>query len=139
MIEALRVLPWSHEAQRRKNYGDPNSGYLVDCNRCRENTKREMREGVGCPYERPNPHARPWQPSNLDSMHSGEFTICPGYTTRLPEVIEVARARLHWSKGSLLTFCGGEQPSEMLNVCIEILEGSTNEASNWSMQNPVKK
>ena len=65
-------------------------------------------------------------------------SVCPGYTTRLPEVIEIARARLHWSKGAITAFCQG-QPRGALLAGIEILEGASNEAQLWAMENPVKK
>lgn len=67
-------------------------------------------------------------------MHPGYAdevpSACPGYTTKLPEVAEINRARLHWSKGALREFCGGK-PSELLLRGIEILEGSANEANCW--------
>lgn len=65
-------------------------------------------------------------------------TTCPGYTTRLPEVIETARARLHWSKGSLDQFVRGWATEHLIGA-IEILEGSSNEVQAWSMANPQKK
>ena len=65
-------------------------------------------------------------------------TVCPGYTTRLPEVIEAARARLHWSKGSLDHFVRG-YATEQLVIAIEIGESTSNEVQSWAMDNPVKK
>ncbi len=61
-------------------------------------------------------------------------TTCPGYTCNLPETIEIARARLHWSKNAhaLESFCGGPVSAGML-LGMEILEGASNELSNWQM------
>lgn len=72
-------------------------------------------------------------------MHSGEFTTCPGYTTKLPEVIEIARLRVHAKEGTLSLFMHGAEPTDVAVVGIEILAGATNEAQAWAMQNPEKK
>jgi hypothetical protein len=56
-------------------------------------------------------------------------TVCPGYTTKLPEVIEIARARLHWSKGNLPLFA--EDPLHPVAIGVEILESSSNECQSW--------
>ena len=58
---------------------------------------------------------------------------CPGYTTKLPEVIETAYARLHWSKGALGVALRGEQPHEHLLDAIVLLEGASNECENLRM------
>lgn len=68
----------------------------------------------------------------------GAPSVCPGYTTSLPEVIEIARGRLHWSKGSLGQFCRGQASDAML-VGIEILEGASNACQAWCIDNPQKK
>jgi len=65
-------------------------------------------------------------------------SVCPGYTTRLPEVIEIARAWFHHSKGAIAAFCNG-QPRGALLGGIEILDSATNECQAWAMDNPVKK
>jgi hypothetical protein len=56
--------------------------------------------------------------------------VCPGYTSQLPEVIEVARARLHWDKGHLVEFLGGP-PTEPMLLGIEILCGAVGELQMW--------
>lgn len=66
-------------------------------------------------------------------------TVCVGYTSKLPEVIETSRARLHWSKGSLSAFTQGEQPTESLVVAIEVLDVETSQMENWVVSNPKKE
>lgn len=87
----------------------------------------EVRQYMGCGYEPQAAYARPW-------MHRGYTdetpTTCPGYTTKLPEVIEINRARLHWKQGELRDHCGGE-PTEQIYRGIEILEGAANETMCW--------
>lgn len=102
-----------------------------------ERFDKPTRTAMGCGYERSiNPH--PWTPVALNVTWSGKQTTCPGYTTKLPEVIEIARARLHWKDGGgLRDFC--DEPTEQLRYGVETLNGSTNECQSWSIENPEKK
>ncbi len=84
----------------------------------------ETRQGMGCGYEPPVEHAITWRPPAFPSDET--ITTCAGYTVRLPEVIEAARARVHWTKGELESFVEG-RPHENLLIAIEILEGSAGE------------
>lgn len=93
----------------------------------------QNRQLAGCAYA-PAPARElvplvvPW--SGLG--YKGEApTVCPGYSTSLPVVIEAARARLSWSKGSLEAFCGGEPPTDALIAAIEICEGAIGEVLDW--------
>lgn len=88
--------------------------------------RREARQLLGCGYEQPLVELRgrpavpmPWSPADMPGEPP---TICPGYTTRLPEVVEVSRARLWFDKGDLRTFTRGEMPTEQLANAIEVLE-----------------
>lgn len=131
MIEGLRQLPWLQEQHRR----DP---HIIDfdCNRCKEMNGKEARQAMACGHETPLVNVRPpWSPANMGASHTGEYTLCPGYTTNLPEIVEVARGRLHWSKGSLPVYC---VPNELIVEGIEILEGSTNEMQEWALRPKAK-
>jgi hypothetical protein len=87
-------------------------------------TTVEQRQQMGCGYETAISGAEPWSPSNVFVLWPAddEPTVCPGYTTRLPEVLEAARARIHWQKGAIELACGGEPPSEQLVALVEQLE-----------------
>ncbi len=124
MIEGLRHLPWLQEQTRR----DPASvKHLSDCGNCMKNVDQQSRQLIGCGYEPPSEHASPW-------MHEGfegdRPSVCVGYSTTLPELIEISRARLHWGKGAITSFCKGE-PSDLLMRGIEILESAHNEMIGW--------
>lgn len=56
---------------------------------------------------------------------------CPGYVTRLPEVVEIARAKF-W-KDDLHSFCGGDLPTEALMLGIEVLQAAQNEFDSARM------
>jgi len=58
-------------------------------------------------------------------------TVCPGYTCKLPEVIEAARLRVHWSKGILDAVLGGEPASDILIDEIEILDDAVSHLERW--------
>lgn len=137
MIEGLRALPWKHETRRRKHPND----YLDDCSKCKKMQPLQTRQALGCGWEPRIAKPRPWSPAGLDgnSEWQPDLTTCPGYTTALPEVIEIARARVHWKEGGgLRDFCD-EPVTEQLRLGVEILEGASNECQGWAMSNPEKK
>ncbi len=74
-----------------------------------------------------------------DGRETTEPETCPGYTTGLPEVIEVARARFHWKQGGPRAIGIDDWQDHPLTIGIEILEGASNEAEHWRYENPVKK
>jgi hypothetical protein len=128
-VEGLRLLPWTQELNRRS------PGWLPNCEDCMRTRTQESRQMIGCGYEPPPPeNKRPylslWNGGSLPNYPGPKSTVCPGYSTNLPETIEAARARLHWSKGELSAFTRGE-PSEALVIGIEILEGAVNELQSW--------
>lgn len=90
---------------------------------------------IGCGYEPALASARPWTPpssSRLGYKHKLPV-LCAGYTTRLPEVLEVARAHANWERGSLQAFCGTEPPSETLVALVEILDIELAQVKRWMM------
>jgi hypothetical protein len=57
-------------------------------------------------------------------------TVCPGYSTSLHETIEIARGHIHWDKGSLTEFCGG-QPTDGMIRGVEIIDAAVSEFKSW--------
>jgi hypothetical protein len=98
------------------------------------NTNRQTRASLACGFEPPATDARAWLPpsSNGDVGFAGDpLTTCPGYTTNLPDVFEVLRARAHWSKGQLAMF--DPRPHEALLVAIEVLDNNVSQFERWKM------
>jgi len=100
---------------------------------------RIQRQSLACGFEPPPPpsvRVQAWDHPDREKRpgEDKEPPICPGYLCHLPEVIEIARAHLHWSKGSLHTFCRGEPVTERLNDGVEIFEGALNSLSSWLMK-----
>lgn len=91
------------------------------------------REFHGCGYLPPLPDGAVrltvWRhPGDTDSPSP---TTCVGYTTKLPEVREAARAHLHWTKGALLAV--DKDPHENLISAIEILHHTHNAVDAWEL------
>lgn len=104
-----------------------------------ELNSEENRQLAGCGFLPPPrdallPFVESWQGLGYSGSKQ---TVCPGYTTSLPETIEIARGRLHWSKGSLTEFCGSK-PTEAMMLGVEIVEGAINECQSWCMNNREK-
>ena len=94
------------------------------------------RQSLGCGYEPPNDrvHLQLWEPPDgRVGYRGGEPTVCPRYTTQLPEVREALIARAHWSTGNLAVACAPDLPSEDLLHAIVILEGGFSEVQRWAM------
>lgn len=127
------MLPWLHEAIARDR---TSRRHLGDCANCKETMSTETRRMMACGYEPTIDIARPWSPISLNAEWQGtEPTVCPGYTTSLPEVIEIGRARVHWDKGNLRDFCG-DDPTEHMLIGIEILDSHIGAMQRWAMKNP---
>jgi len=134
-VEGLRLFAWIQEANNRDLLGP-----MAKCETCMESLEEEQRQLAKCGYAPPLTDSRaPFAAAWGGLGYSGpKPTVCPGYSTSLPETIEILRARLHWSKGSLREFCGGK-PTDALMVGIEIAEGAENERQTWCAENRVKR
>ena len=59
----------------------------------------------------------PWQPDDRDAFDEEDgsaLTICAGYTTTLPDVIDIASNFHHWENGALDHVCPSGVPAPML-------------------------
>lgn len=109
--------------------------------------KKQTRQGMGCGWEPRDPKvpARPWSPSCLEDNHDWRCigkeqpdpTVCPGFSTSLPETIEIVRAHTHWSTGGGLRDFADE-PTEALKFGVEVVHGSVNECQRWAFDHPVR-
>ena len=98
-----------------------------------DQTPIEMRQLIGCGYlPRPAAHLLPMvRPFQGCGMRGDSPTTCPGYTSRLPEVIEVARVHRHWSKGNYdVASLGVDHP---LVMGLEILDSAANALESWTL------
>lgn len=101
---------------------------LSDCSTCMHTTTQTRRQEMGCGFEPPAPRplvVRPWRHR---AQTGPKATLCPGYTTRLPQVIETARMRFHWQNGAV------PRLSEPMQRAIEILDGAANELDAFKIK-----
>ncbi len=142
IVKGLRLLPWVQDSKRR----DPTFSPIADCENCLKNVNKQSRQSLGCAYEAPPASSIPvstWEHRGREYRH-GEHddkgipivNVCPGYLVSLPEVIDVARAHLHWDKSQLATYCRGEVSDEMF-YGVETLYGASGECQAWAMR-PAK-
>lgn len=145
VIAGLRLFPGIKEASRRDG---ASVAHLNDCKECMRTTPAEARRMMRCGYEDPPPPhldalAQGWTHPAIEppKIADGEAwpPVCVGYATKMPEVLEVVRARRHWDKGELASFCGDDSPSDDFLAAIEILDGSVKELELWAMQPPEKR
>ena len=99
------------------------------------NQPKLERQYRGCGHEpRLDDHVRltVWQPpsGNERAGYRGpEMTVCPGFTTRLPEVVETAMARRHWEHGNLASVGHTEESLD----AIVILDSQYSHLEAWLM------
>lgn len=90
---------------------------------------------MGCGFEpidlRPTGEggSRSWFQAPFDSGAS-EFRICPGYTTALPGIIQVARLVPHWRTQQLAEYVGESPPQPVYDACAE-LDAAINVWKSW--------
>lgn len=102
----------------------------LDCGYCQSTTTEPMRSLLGCGWLPASDDARPW-------VHPGdtrEYTTCAGYTTDLPEVIDIARLYRHWSKGAVDV----RSLPRPIEDGIELLDAATNSRDNWVTRDKSK-
>lgn len=82
--------------------------FLRGCDGCQVDLTVEDREVLACGLLPPVAGMRPWTPPDLSAIAHEEdgtpqppLTVCPGYTVRLPQVVEARRARVHAELGTL--------------------------------------
>lgn len=81
---------------------------------------------MSCGFE-PVGEGQPWGHSGCDPV-----SICPGFTTALPQVVEVFRAHHHWTNGELKSFAN--RPSEVLLAAVEILDRERSDLTAHQMK-----
>lgn len=97
----------------------------------------EQRQQIGCGFEPLVQLRSQWTPPSSRLGFEGidykgsDPTMCPGYTTSLPEVREVANAHGWRELGELRSFCGGK-PTEQLVEGVGILAREVVRYQNWA-------
>ena len=132
MIEGLRLLPWFQSAER----DEPNNvSHMKDCGDCMLTRTVAQRQDMACGYESPTEHGYAWRHRGFSCSVETQPTICPGYTTRLPEVSEVAEWFALWKHfGAAI----GPKPSAGLRRLALMLGAEVGALEGWRINNPKK-
>jgi hypothetical protein len=128
VIEGLRSAPFLYSALNGKE--SHNVSHLRDCTTCKATTSALERARIACGWL---PLAEGAMPVQFPGLQGDDgkpaLTVCPGYTTRLPQVREASEARLHWERGTLRQRVQAE-PTQVLLDALQICEGARNELSD---------
>jgi hypothetical protein len=106
---------------------------MTDCEKCMQAYTKPIRQGWACGYEPPAPEGAIVEAWSGLGYRGDRPTICPGYTTTLPETIEIARAWKWWVKGELAAYVDGAPVSHPLKMGIEIFDGAVGALERWLM------
>jgi hypothetical protein len=93
----------------------------------------QVRQGWGCGYEPAAADGAPVMPWSGLGYSGPPPTVCPGYTTSLPETLEIARAWRWWSKSQLGIFVDGAKVHDVLKLGIELFDGVVVGFDRWKM------
>jgi hypothetical protein len=105
------------QARRDQQIKDGIPPDFLDCDACLVTTTEQERACLGCGF-------LPKEGWLLGDRPFPEASVCPGYSTRIPEVYEAARA-LSWSKrGGLVPLYGVRKLPPAAVDAIDILEGA---------------
>ena len=96
------------------------TGDFLDCDACQTNFTLTERRCFGCGWLPPGEHIAGDRPYP-------EASVCPGYTTRMPEVCEAARARSWAGRGGLVPLYGSRPLPQVALDAIDMLENAINE------------
>lgn len=104
-----------------------------DCDKCMQRNDLNTRQLMGCGYEQP--HEMPdlvvtWMHVG---MRGAAPDTCPGYATRLPEVVEASWARSFFEKGSLAQWTD-EPVTELTREAIKVLSVAASEAQSYELE-----
>lgn len=129
MIEGIRALPWIEEARGKDGQSD-----LLTCERCMQCNDYQMRRFMKCGYLDDSEHLNGsfWQPDAFD------LTVCAGYSTTLPEVVDAVTNYHHYDTGQLRDACDG-QPSPVLLQALSLLKGAVLSKDAYRMKEQAKK
>ena len=132
MNEGLHYLPLV-QTRRDKLAEDGNhySKEFLDCEVCERNTSGNQRLSMRCG----------WRPESEWLWNSGpypEAECCPGYTMRLADVHEAARA-YSWSQRGELNLLYDDKPTPLLRSCVDYLTVGVRNAEREYMREQRKE
>ncbi len=95
----------------------------------RPHVERSVWDGTGYGRER--------RSDEIYDGHRVRLPVCPGYCTKLPEVVEATWAHEYWKNGELTQFCEG-QSTPTLRSAIHEYAIELSRMEGWAAKNPAK-
>jgi hypothetical protein len=125
MMEGVRALPWLEHARDEQPA-------TLQCEPCMKHNEPELRRALGCGWLPPLEDAVVWSgPGHL------ELTTCPGYTTQLPDVVDVAQV-YWWAEHGSLRDRLTRKPSRTLIRGIDALRSAVSALNVYRIRNPKR-
>lgn len=110
------------QARREKANDDGGHGdSFLECESCKRRMSRAERATLACGFVDSIEWVKGMRPYP-------DATVCPGYSTRLPEVVETSRALLWARRGELRLFFEPHQVTPLAKDCIDLLDSACNGA-----------
>lgn len=138
MIAGLRLLPWVHRKRDElKDAGNRAGDKYLDCSDCIKKVDELDRARWHCGWLPRDDWTGHGFPRPLEWPGPADGEPCPGYTTRLPSVLEGSRA-LAWAKrGSLRDFY--DSPiTDIARAAVDIVDGQRGEVERHVMREASK-
>ena len=106
----------------------------------------EARQAMRCGYEPALADPRlssTWWPDGFSGFPTDAgpalATTCPGYTTKLPEVVEASRLHWWWSKGQLRDRVEGNRVNDRVIQVVEIFGAEVSAVEAHEIEKQRKK
>jgi hypothetical protein len=128
VIEGLRYLPrLQAERERQIEDGTPvaDAEAYLNCAECP--LDHQQRRGYRCG----------WLPEGEwrdDARPFPDSSVCVGYSTSLPEVIEAARLLVWANRGALSSYLGKRRLSAVAADCVDVLDGEVKSVEREDMR-----
>lgn len=118
MIEGLRVFPSYQDARATGNVVGSKG-----CEECKRTVNLDTRQALGCGWEPAIAGAQPWAPPAW-AERGWTAETCPGYTTALPCVVELAGCHAQWKAGTLTDYLDGERANAVALDALAWFDGA---------------
>lgn len=122
MRQGLALLPFVHQAREH-------DWSYVRCSECLSTVDRATRATYRCGWMAQSEWVPGLMPIPSDVPDRDSVTVCPGYSTTLPQVLETGRWYAWFEKGEigLRLRALQDEPTPLLVQCIESLVASIGE------------
>jgi len=140
VVEGLKACAWvSHRRYEMRQEGQHLADQWLDCNACIRWNAKASRASMACGWlpkvEHTGPPPAPW----VGAHSAPKLTVCPGYSTSLPEVHEAVRASQWAERGLLREFYQDEELTPLVFDAIDVINSSSGAVESYMMEKSRRK